>query len=333
MAGDLPGGRLPSGLILGKFLPPHRGHQYLVEFAQAYVERLTVLVCSLASEPIPGELRLAWMRELFPDVDLQHVTDENPSFPEEHPQFWEIWVETIRQACHGTIPEILFTSESYGAELASRLGIRHVPVDAARELVPVSGTAIRERPLAHWEYLPPPVRPYFLRRVAIIGPESTGKTTLAQSLARQYGTLWVSEYARSFVDYEARMPVAAEVDTIARGQLAAEAALARHANRVLFSDTEQLTTIIYGEVYYGGAPEWLHQVFSTRPFDLYLVCHPDVPWVADPQRDLPHYRDEFLARCIQELETRGRRWVPVRGDWQARHHSATAAVDAMLAEG
>ena len=78
-------------MILGKFMPPHAGHQYLVHFARNFVDRLTVLVCSLKSEPIAGELRYAWMRELFPDVRIVHITEELPQTPAEHPEFWTIW--------------------------------------------------------------------------------------------------------------------------------------------------------------------------------------------------------------------------------------------------
>ncbi len=86
-----------TGLILGKFLPPHLGHVYCAEFARRFVGRLTVLVCSLDREPISGRLRFEWMRELFPDCDVRHVTDEVPQEPAEHPDFWAIWRDLIRR--------------------------------------------------------------------------------------------------------------------------------------------------------------------------------------------------------------------------------------------
>ena len=85
--------------MLGKFMPPHRGHVYLVDAARRQVDSLTVLVCSLQREPIPGELRHRWMRELFAGSGVQvvHVTDEVPQEPAEHPDFWSIWQELIRR--------------------------------------------------------------------------------------------------------------------------------------------------------------------------------------------------------------------------------------------
>src|SRR5262245_58902923 len=86
-----------TGLVLGKFLPPHVGHQYLFDFARSFVQQLTVLVCTLKSEPIPGKLRHQWVAEMAPGAQVLHVDDENPSEPHEHPDFWTIWIDTIRK--------------------------------------------------------------------------------------------------------------------------------------------------------------------------------------------------------------------------------------------
>jgi len=89
--------RSGTGMFLGKFMPPHLGHLYLGEFAQQYVADLAVVVGTLASEPIPGELRYAWMRELFPNARVIHLTDENPQYPHEHPDFWAIWQASLQR--------------------------------------------------------------------------------------------------------------------------------------------------------------------------------------------------------------------------------------------
>jgi hypothetical protein len=90
------------------------------------------------------------MCEAFPGVDLVHHTDELPQAPEEHPQFWGIWRASIRRHVPGRI-DYVFASEDYGERLAAELDARFVPVDRERRNVPVSGRAIRQDPMAHWD--------------------------------------------------------------------------------------------------------------------------------------------------------------------------------------
>jgi hypothetical protein len=102
----------------------------------------------------------------FPGVDLVHHTDELPQAPEEHPRFWDIWRASIRRHVPGRI-DYVFASEDYGERLAAELDARFVPVDRERRNVPVSGRAIRQDPMAHWDELLPPVRPYYVKRVCV----------------------------------------------------------------------------------------------------------------------------------------------------------------------
>src|SRR5205814_5917310 len=100
------------------------------------------------------------------------------------------------------------------------------------ELVPISGTLIRQDPIKHWEDLPEVVRPYFVKRVCVFGPESTGKSTLARDLARHFQTVYASEYARPLLDPQGGQCRPLDIPLIVRGQVATEDALARQANRV-----------------------------------------------------------------------------------------------------
>lgn len=316
-----------TGLVLGKFLPPTRGHQYLVDFARSYVDDLTVVVGTLAREPIPGDLRVTWMRELFPGVRVLHLSDENPQFPEEHQDFWQIWHDSLRRLVP-TGPDFVFASEPYGAKLAEVLGATFIPVDVGRELVSISATAVRTDPMGCWDWIPPAVRPWFVRRVRVIGPESTGKTTLCRHLARVFDTVWVHEYARGLIDARGGAITADLFPVIVRGQRAAEAALARQARRVLICDTDRLTTALYHELFFGSCPDWLAAEVARDRWDLTLVCEPDTPFVADSQRFFPERRRWFLDRCLAAVA--GTPHVRVRGGWRDREATAEAAVQALL---
>jgi NadR type nicotinamide-nucleotide adenylyltransferase len=326
-----------NGLVLGKFLPPHLGHVYLVEFARAYATRVTVVVGTLAREPIPGELRFRWMRELFPDLDVVHLTDENPQEPHEHPRFWDIWRESLLRITPNK-PDLVFASEAYGERLAKELGARFVPVDIARSAVSVSGTAIRNDPMKHWRYLPRCVRPYFAKRVCVVGPESTGKSTLARDLAAHFGTTWVPEYARSLLEPrvesddpgETAQVTRDDMIAIARGQMASEEALARNAERVLFSDTDALTTLLWNEHFFDKKDPALEELAARHTHDLYLLTSPDVPYVQDAVRYAPKERAAFFDRMRTELDARKRRFVVLDGHWEARRARAIAAVDELV---
>jgi HTH-type transcriptional regulator, transcriptional repressor of NAD biosynthesis genes len=318
-------------MVLGKFLPPHAGHVYLVEFAKRWVEDLTVVVGTLEREPIPGALRYEWMRELLPGVRVVHLTDENPQYPEEHPDFWDIWRNSLLRVLPNK-PDYVFASETYGLKLAEVLGAEFVPVDLTRGAVRISGTQVRTDPIASWEHIPDVVRPYFVRRVCVFGPESTGKSTLAEKLAVRYATQLVPEYARTLLESKGGKVELADMELIARGQLASEDALARRANRTLICDTDTLTTVIWSEALYGTCEPWIREEARRRRYDLTLLCDVDVPWVADVVRYLPDERESFMRRSIDALDSHGRAYVRISGDWDTRFEAACRAVDALLLE-
>jgi NadR type nicotinamide-nucleotide adenylyltransferase len=170
-----------------------------------------------------------------------------------------------------------------------------------------------------------------LLRVVITGSESTGKTTLARDLAARFGTAWSRENARLYVD-SVRRPLGPEdVEPIARGQIALEDEARARARRLVVHDTDHLSTVVYARHYYGACPEWIERAARERRGDLYLLCHPDVPWVADwLQRDRPGLRDEVHLRFRAALEEFGAPAVDIRGDWLARAEAAAAAVTTLL---
>lgn len=177
-----------------------------------------------------------------------------------------------------------------------------------------------------------------VKRVVLFGPESTGKSRLAQRLAEHFATLWVPEFLRQFVD--ARLPslppgapLVAEADlpAIVSGQISAEEAVAAQARRVLFCDTDPLQTAVYAQHYFGRVPEWLRTLAARRAYALRLLLDVDTLFVPDPQRDRPEFRGELFALFKSALDRSGQRYVEIRGDWNARERLAIAAVDALLA--
>ncbi|HNV68096.1 MAG TPA: AAA family ATPase, partial [Candidatus Ozemobacteraceae bacterium] len=191
------------------------------------------------------------------------------------------------------------------------------------------------RPLHYWSFLPEPVRPWFVRRIRIIGPESTGKTVLARKLAAQYQTVRVSEYARSWIDLHSNLCRAEDFERYVQGQIAAEDALARQANRLLICDTDPFTTQLWSRLLFGHCPAWIEVAARERHYALTLVTSPDTPWVDDGQRYQPDIagRRAFFADCLAALDAAHQRYVVLQGNWEQRFHDACAAVNRVLAEG
>jgi NadR type nicotinamide-nucleotide adenylyltransferase len=320
------------GLIIGKFLPLHRGHRHLVETAQAQCDELTIALFARTDEPIPRAVRAAWIAELFPSVRVVGGTDDHAvDFADD--AAWEHWTAATLAALDGLAPDVVFSSEDYGLELGRRLGAEAVLVDLDRAAVPVSGSMVRADPHAAWSLLDAPVRAWFAKRVAVVGAESTGKTTLCQRLAQHFDTAWVPEYGRAYCEVRGLDGTwtSDEFEVIAAQQLADEDAAARRANRVLFCDTDALATGIWHERYVGGARHPGVEAM-VRPYDLYLVTAPDVPWVDDGLRDGEHVRGWMTARFVEELDARGARYELIAGSWPERDAAAIAAVERVLAE-
>ncbi|MEN9358628.1 MAG: hypothetical protein RL095_163 [Verrucomicrobiota bacterium] len=313
-------------MVLGKFLPPHRGHLFLVEFARRRVDRLYVVVGSLQAEPIPGELRFDWMRQLCPDCIVLHLTDENPQQPEEHPDFWGIWERSLKRILPEPV-DFVFASENYGTPLAAVLGAQFIPCDIPRATIPVSGTAVRRAPAANWSFLPPPVQAFYRRRICLFGPESCGKSTLAAQLAAHFGGTMVPEFARDFLESLGREPVEADLPSIARGQIALQQKLEATAGPWLFCDTDALATCIWQDFLFGRPSTELESLAAESRCELTLLCDIDLPWVADPVRYLPDQRASFLAACSARLDTAGRPWRLISGQGEQRLKNAIQAID------
>lgn len=148
----------PTGLIVGRFDPPHRGHSFMIEWAERRVGSLVVFVNSGPADAAPGRLRAGWLGVLHPGVRVIEVRHELPTdFGDE--RLWDRWMELFRR--HWPLaegPHAVFSSDPYVGGIAGRFGADPIVVDAERSTVPVSATMIRSDPARHLEQLAPPVR-------------------------------------------------------------------------------------------------------------------------------------------------------------------------------
>lgn len=171
-----------------------------------------------------------------------------------------------------------------------------------------------------------------VKRIRLLGAESTGKTTLASALARAYGTVWNPEYGRPYTEI-VRDPEAAwtsgEFTHIARVQCWYEDFLAGFAHRVLFCDTDALTTAIFHEAYL-GTPATGFDDLVARAYDLTIVCGLDVPWAHDGIREFEAIRLTMHDRYLAAAQASGRPWLTVEGPHERRLADARTAVDRLF---
>ena len=323
---------MKTGLVVGKFYPPHRGHKLVIEAALAAVDWLDVLVCVKPEQSISGPLRVQWLQELHPTAHVRAVEDPGK---DDDSEFWAKYTLEIL----GKAPDVVFTSEDYGDAYARHLGCRHVMIDRYRLRVPASARAIRAAPLRNWDYLEPCVRAYFAKRISVVGAESTGKTTLARELAGHYATVWVPEYGREYclklraagVDLWKYKWGSSEFAEIAQRQQENEDRLARDANRILICDTDVLATGVWHERYFGNSSHEVDAMAAGHPHDLYLLTDCDLPFVQDGLRDGETIREWMTLRLEQVLMNHRLNWMKISGTGRQRLETAVSAIDELLA--
>ncbi|MDO7847694.1 AAA family ATPase [Hymenobacter sp. M29] len=339
-----------TGLVVGKFWPPHRGHQLLLETA-AQVAELVVLVYANPDSPThPAATRADWLRMLYRGDDghagphigrtplrifaLSATADGVPPDAADDTtqrEFVRQWL-----ARQGIRIDVVFTSEAYGPGFAEHLGVAHVAVDEARTRVPVSGTRVRNNAAAYAQFLHPLVAaqlgvspPAPVPRVVFLGAESSGKSTLCAALAEACGTAWVPEYGRTLheqkngnLDYD-------DLLYIARRHAELEDEAAAQARGVLFCDTNAATTALYSYYYFHRCDPALQAMAAVcgQRYAHTFVCAPTVPFEQDGWRGPEALRSFQHGMILMQLDYFGIPFTLVEGTVAER----VAQVRAVLA--
>ncbi|WP_151088667.1 AAA family ATPase [Hymenobacter baengnokdamensis] len=345
------------GLVVGKFWPPHRGHQLLLETAAAQVAELLVLVYANPDDPAhPAPERAAWLRELYRGDDyaqgprigatplriiaLTAGTDGVPPDTADdhtHRAFIGQWL-----ARHGYRIEVVFSSEAYGPGFAGHLGAAHVLVDITRQRVPVSGTRLRAaladntlvadnslsllHPFIAAQYGAVP--PAALPRLVLLGAESSGKTTLASALAEALGTVWVPEYGRLLHEQKNGELVYEDLLYIGRRQLELEDEATPRAHDWLVCDTNAATTALYSYYYFHRCDPALQALARVcgRRYARTFVCMPTVPFEQDGWRGPEALRQFQHGAILMQLEMLGIPYTLLDGSLEERVAQVRAAL-------
>ena len=302
-------------------MPVHVGHMALIDFASGQCDELTIFLCYNDNEPIKGDVRSDWLKEIYSGnskikivvykYDAADLTDSSVSSIEESNK-WADMIEAF-------FPDVnvLFSSEKYGDYVADFLKIEHVYFDPAKKIFPVSSSKIRSQPAKFWSFIPTVVQPFFVRKVAIVGSESTGKSTLTEKLAFLYQTTFVAEAARDVIGhtndctyYDLKKIASSHARSILEKQ--------KTANKFLFIDTEITITKSYSKFLFNReflVEEWIEE---ANQCDLYLFLEPDCPHVQDGTRLNESEKLKLDIYHQKEFEKTQIKYVSIGGNWEER---------------
>lgn len=296
---------------------------------------LTILLCTADADTIEGALRAGWLGAMAPAARLARLHQASPHALFGPDTQWPDSKQAIERACGGSFA-LVFASEPYVFPLAAALGAQPVLVDPAREAYKISSAMIRRNPAAHWQSLPRAVRPYYQKRLTLLGPESVGKTRLASNLAAFFSTLVIPEYGRAYDSfYKAAKDWRAEdFVALARTHAAMRHAIAGDAGPLLVEDTDAIQTAVWSKHLVGAVAPALEDLERRSAADHYLLLSPDVAWRQDGARyagDAPT-RAFFFEEAQRRLDRICATYDIISGaDFDARRDAALEAADRAFA--
>jgi len=321
---------MSKGLVFGKFLPLHKGHIALIEFALKHCDHLYICVCFSSKEQIDPITRKQWLYQAFENsknitiVSFGYDENELPNTSVSSKKVSKQWAAAFKKL----FPDVdtVFTSEPYGEFVAAFMNIRHILFDEARISVPVSATQIRQSPFHYWDYIPGNIRYWFVKKICIIGSESTGKSTLTEKLAHHYDTSFVPEMAREIIEkteectYDDLLKITElHAKTIQR--------CLHGANKLLFIDTDINITRSYSEFLFGKeliVEPWMEDMNKC---DLYLFLETDSDFVQDGTRISKEEREKLSLHHKKIFHSRGIEMISITGDWELRFKTACKIID------
>ncbi len=332
------------GFIGGKFLPFHMGHTYAILAASNNVDELYVVLSSSKNRDkelcerdgikyIPAQVRLSWLGHAFNDLEnikIIHIEDDQW----DSNYNWEQGANLIKAAIAKPIDFVFSSENDYEKHFRKYYpSAKHVVIDNGREIVPISATDMRKNIYGNWDKLPLYVRPYFVKKVVLIGTESCGKTTLTKKLAKFYNTNLVKEVGRDYCDKYGNQLTPEMFGPIAMEHFLLQQKKAEESNKILFVDSDAVITQYYLDMYFNGkSSPLLEEIIKLQNYDLALYLEPDVKWVDDGTRfagedAVRKANNEKLKKMYAE---RGIPLLSISGNYDARFNKSREAIDALF---
>ena len=331
------------GFIGGKFLPLHLGHIYAIIAASNQVDELYIVLSSSKKRDrelcerdgiryIPAEVRLSWLGESFSNIEnikIIHIEDNHGDSDYD----WEEGAKMIKEAIGKPIDYVFSSEKSYDDIFKKNYpGSGHIVIDNERENVNISATEIRKDIYGNWDRLPNCVRSYFTKKIAIIGTESCGKTTLAKKLAKLYNTEYVSEVGRDYCERYSNRLTKEMFNQIAMEHFLLQKKKSETGNKVIFVDSEAVITQYYFNMYFGERSDLIEEIIKLQNYDLVIYLEPDIEWVSDGVRFAGDEKERIENNRVlkQMFRERGINFVIINGSYAERFDKARILIDELL---
>jgi len=325
---------MTKAFVFGKFLPFHKGHEAMINFALSKCDFLTVLICCSDKENIPDTDRSSWIQKTFENekkVEVRtfnYLESELPNTSETSESVSKIWADIFKKV----LPDysLLITSEEYGNFVAAFMNIQHMAFDIPKKLFPVSATAVRNNVFANWKYLPDSVKPDFAIKVVILGTESTGKTTLAEKLSKHFNCSLVLEAAREIIansnnfSFDDLHLVASEHSKRIDKTILADSPL-------VIIDTDIHTTKSYSRFTFEKELEISANIYKSNRANIYLYLNNDVEYLQDGTRLSEAERNLLDLSHRQVLTDHNIDIIEIKGDWGKRFEKAVEQINKLIA--
>lgn len=306
-------------VVLGKFSPLHMGHIQLIDFAYSISRKtnteLVILVDNNTEHSMDIETRTSVLRKTYPYIDIRPIQESTYQDPSEYKEFWDYWKKIFTKY----IPEGIDTivgSMNYVKTLADVLNCKSIIVD--RGGIPISASQIQSDINLYWDYLAPESKKIFLKNIAIMGAESSGKSTLTKKIAEYFQTNYVPEYGRTFVETYGQDFSSEDMIHIADIHNEHAESLKKMSNKVLIYDTEAITTQIWTEFFFNERKREIDAIIKKQKIDLYILIPVQDTWVEDPVRYQKEKdeRIEFYNKIKKELVIQNKNFIEIKEkDW------------------
>jgi len=325
---------MTKAFVFGKFLPFHKGHEAMINFALSKCDFLTVLICCSDKENIPDTVRSSWIQKTFENekkVEVRtfnYLESELPNTSETSESVSKIWADIFNKV----LPDysLLITSEEYGNFVAAFMNIQHMAFDIPKKLFPVSATAVRNDVFANWKYLPDSVKPDFAIKVVILGTESTGKTTLTEKLAKHFNCSLVLEAAREIIANSNNFSFD-DLHLVASEHLKRIDKTILADSPLVIIDTDIHTTKSYSRFTFEKELEISANIYNSNRANIYLYLNNDVEYLQDGTRLSEAERNLLDLSHRQVLTDHKIDIIEIKGDWDERFEKAVEQVNKIIA--